>query len=135
VREVAPCIFDAQIALAVAIARLGLPARALPMRYNFANHIVLEALHAAEIPHARILHLLGCEQITKQELYRSVESLQAFAGACYPRVINAKAQRIIRDILPNNDRSSRRDRPHEPRRVRFVHEREGPYATKCRLPV
>jgi len=100
VREVAACDFDAQIALTVAIARLGLPARALPMRYNFANHALLEALHAAEVPHARILHMCGGVQIHKAELFKSLDSLQGFASASYPRVINAKAQRIIREILP-----------------------------------
>jgi hypothetical protein len=100
VREIAAGCFDAQIALAVAIARLGLPVRAVPMRYNFPNSMALESLHAAEIPHARILHLLGTEQTTKEKLYQSVETLQAFANAAYPRVINAKAQRIIRDIFP-----------------------------------
>src|SRR5262249_42103672 len=62
-------VYDAQIALAVAIAKLGLPVRALPMRFNFPNVPPLEALHAAEFPHASILHLLGQHQMTKLGMY------------------------------------------------------------------
>src|SRR5262249_9741653 len=100
VRERVGTVYDAQIALAVAIAQLGFPARALPMRYNFPNVPLLEALHAAEFPHASILHLLGQHQMTKSGLYKSHDSLRAFASAPHLRVTNAKAQRIIRHVLP-----------------------------------
>src|SRR5262249_48623146 len=93
-------VYDAQIALAVAIAKLGLPARALPMRFNFPNVPHLEALHAAEFPHASILHLLGQHQTTKSGMYKSLESMRSFANAPHLRVTNAKAQRVIRDLLP-----------------------------------
>jgi hypothetical protein len=93
-------VYDAQIALAVAIAELGLPARALPMRYNFPNVPQLEALHAAEFPHASILHLLGEHQMTKSGLYGSKESMREFADAPHLRVTNLRAQRVIRDLLP-----------------------------------
>jgi hypothetical protein len=93
-------VYDAQIAFAVAIAQLGLPARALPMRYNFPNVPQLEALHAAEFPHASILHLLGQHQMTKSGMYENLESMRAFVSAPHLRVTNAKAQRVMRDVLP-----------------------------------
>lgn len=100
VRETIGGVFDGQIALAAAIARLRLPARALPMRYNLPNNVSIEALHASEVPHASVLHFCGGAQIDKFEIFRSLDSMRAFANAPYPRVVNAKAQRIIRDILP-----------------------------------
>ena len=60
----------------------------------------LEALHAAEFPHASILHLLGQHQMSKAGLYASMDSLREFASAPHLRVTNARAQRVIRDLLP-----------------------------------
>jgi hypothetical protein len=105
VRERVGTVYDAQIALAVAIAQLSLPARALPMHYNFPNVPQLEALHAAEFPHASILHLLGQHQMTKSGLYASLDAMREFACALHLRVTNAKAQRVIREILPLLERT------------------------------
>lgn len=101
VREIAPSVFAAQIALAVAIAKLDLPATALPMRWNFANLPELEAIHAAELPQARILHLLGANSFEKGRTFASMAALQEFASAPSLSGVNAHAQQILREILPD----------------------------------
>lgn len=94
--------FGAQIALALAIAQLELPHWCLPMRYNFPNVPVLEALHAAEIPHTRIIHLLGNHQdVVKSEVFKSLDSLKAFTHRADLKVTNRLAQQIIAEILPS----------------------------------
>jgi hypothetical protein len=94
--------FDNQVALSLAIAKLSLPHWCLPMRYNFPNDPLLEALHAAELPHTRIIHLLrNHQQVSKTDLFASLESLTAFTHRRDLRVINRLAQQIIADALPS----------------------------------
>jgi hypothetical protein len=101
VREIADSVFAAQIALAAAIGKLDLAAVALPMRWNFANVPELEALHAGELPQARILHLLGAHQFEKGRVFASLAAVQEFASTPNLSGINAQAQRILQEILPN----------------------------------
>lgn len=101
VREIAPSVYAAQVALAVAIGKLKIPAVALPMRWNFANAPELEAMHAAELSHARILHMLGAHQFDKGRVFASATSLEDFVRAPSLSGINAQAQEVLREILPD----------------------------------
>jgi hypothetical protein len=93
--------YDNQVALSLAVARLGLPYWCLPMRWNFANDPFLEALHAAELPHTRVVHLLRAHQkVAKADVFASLESLEAFARRDDLRVTNGLAQRTIAQVLP-----------------------------------
>jgi hypothetical protein len=93
--------FDNQVALALAIAKLGLPYLCLPIRYNFPNDPHLERLRAAELPHTRIIHLLRDHQgVYKTKLFASLENLEAFARRTDVDGINQMAQRVIAEILP-----------------------------------
>lgn len=92
--------FRVQIAVSLAVTSLGLPYRTLPFRWNFANDPLLEALHAAELAHVRIIHLLRRHQFYKDELFATLEDVEAMLGRSDLRVINALTQRLLRELHP-----------------------------------
>lgn len=92
--------YRAQIAVSLAVTRFALPYRALPFRWNFANDPLLEALHAKELSDVRIIHLLRKHQIHKNELYASLDNVEAMLARTDLRVINALAQRLLGEIHP-----------------------------------
>ena len=89
-----------QIAVSLAVTRLGLRVRPLPFRWNFANDPLLEALHADELADVRVIHLLRKHQIFKDELYASIDNVEAMLARTDLRVINALAQRLLGEIHP-----------------------------------
>ena len=99
-QEVVASYFDAQIALCMAIVQLGIPVRALPLRYNMANNPHLEALHHREIEHAVILHLLAEQKFRRDEAFASLSNLEALLARTDLRVTNLLAQEVIRSIFP-----------------------------------
>ncbi|HEX7184331.1 MAG TPA: hypothetical protein VF756_21055 [Thermoanaerobaculia bacterium] len=92
--------YRVQIAVSLAVTRFCLPFRALPFRWNFVNDPLLEALHADELSDVRIIHLLRKHQIHKDELYSSLENVEAMLARTDLRVINELAQRLIGEIHP-----------------------------------
>jgi hypothetical protein len=100
-RETMASHFDAQIVLAMAIARLGAPVLALPLRYNMPNNPLLEAIHHTEVEHATVLHLLAEQHFRRTETFASLASLEAFVARTDLRVVSRMAQEIIRAILPD----------------------------------
>ncbi|MGP0061983.1 MAG: hypothetical protein ACLQGP_00090 [Isosphaeraceae bacterium] len=100
IREAVGTGYDAQLAFTMAIAELGLPARALPMRYNMANQPLIEAIHHEEVDRAVILHLLFEQQIRRPETFDSLASLETFLARTDLRVTNLMAQEVIRSIFP-----------------------------------
>lgn len=92
--------FRLQVAVSLAVTRFGLPFRALPFRWNFVNDPLLEALHAAELGDVRIIHLLRKHQVDKEELYSSLDNVEAMLARTDLRVINALAQRLLGEIHP-----------------------------------
>jgi hypothetical protein len=93
-------IYRVQVAVSLAVTRFGLPFRALPFRWNFANDPLLEALHASELGDVRIIHLLRKHQIHKDELYASLDDVEAMLARSDLRVINALAQRLLGELHP-----------------------------------
>jgi hypothetical protein len=92
--------YRAQIAVSLAVTRHGLPFRALPFRWNFVNDPLLEALHAEELPQLKIIHLLRRHQLHKSELYASLENVEAALERTDLRVINERAQQVLREVHP-----------------------------------
>jgi hypothetical protein len=99
-REVMACFFDAQLALAMAIAELEIPVLPLPMRYNMTNNPLIEALYHREIDHAVVLHYLSEQHFRRRETFASLASLEAFLGRSDLRVVSQMAQELIRSIFP-----------------------------------
>ncbi len=99
-REALGTYFDAQLAFTASIVELGLPTRALPMRYNMGNNPLVESLHHREIDRAVILHLLHEHQNRRVETFESISHLRDFVNRGDLRVTNLMAQDVIRTILP-----------------------------------
>jgi hypothetical protein len=93
--------YRVQLAVSLAITKLGLSFRALPFRWNFVNDPLLEALHAAELDDVRIIHLLRRHQVHKDEVYASLENVDAMLQRADLRVINALAQRVLAELHPH----------------------------------
>jgi hypothetical protein len=94
-------MYRVQIAVSLAVTRFGLPFRALPFRWNFVNDPLLEALHAGELGDVRIIHLLRRHQIHKDEIYASLDNVEAMLARTDLRVINALAQRLLGELHPH----------------------------------
>ena len=97
-REVTESVFDAQVALAMAIASLNVPVISLPVRYNMPNNSMLEEQHR-EVEHAVILHLWE-NQIRRVEAFASLASIQAFLERTDLGPVNRLAQEVIREFYP-----------------------------------
>jgi hypothetical protein len=93
-------IYRVQIAVSLAVTRFGLPFRALPFRWNFVNDPLLEALHAGELGDVRIIHLLRRHQINKDELFASLDNVEAMLARTDLRVINELAQQLLGELHP-----------------------------------
>jgi hypothetical protein len=93
-------MYRVQIAVSLAVTRFKLPFQALPFRWNFVNDPLLEALHAGEISNLRIIHLLRRHQIYKNEVFASLDGVEAMLARTDLRVINEIAQRLLREIHP-----------------------------------
>jgi len=93
-------MYRVQIAVSLAVTRFALPFRGLPFRWNFVNDPLLEALHADELGDVRIIHLLRKHQIHKDEVYASLENVEAMLARTDLRVINALAQRLLGELHP-----------------------------------
>ena len=101
VDRVVDTFFKCQIAVSLAVVREHLPYVCLPMRYNFANDPLLEALHASELPHLTILHLLRDHQgVDKQRVFASLGAMEALAAREDLKVVNLRARDVLREVLP-----------------------------------
>jgi hypothetical protein len=99
INSVTETVFRCQLALSLALTKLALPYRCLPMRYNFANDVFLEALYGQELPHAAILHLLrDHQQIYKARLFDKREHIEAMLARKDLRGINLMAQQVLQQI-------------------------------------
>lgn len=92
--------FRCQLALAAAIARLGIPCAALPPRYNFVNHGPLETRFAAELAQARFLHINGPTPVPKEELFADLERLEEFVRAPGLRGFGKQVQDVLAAVVP-----------------------------------
>jgi hypothetical protein len=92
-----------QMALALVFASLDLPYKTLPVRYNFPNHPMLEALHGSEIARAKFLHLKENHQIQKFELFADPAQIKHMIRRADLRGINQIAQRVLAAIEPQLD--------------------------------
>jgi hypothetical protein len=92
--------YRVQIAVSLAVVREALPFRALPFRWNFVNDPLLEALYAEEQGDVRIIHLLRDHQLDKNDLYASLDGVEAMLARTDLRVINRLAQRLLAELHP-----------------------------------
>lgn len=67
--------FD-QLALALAIAKSGVPHKALPLRYNFPNQAAFDAAHLNELNDIRVLHYLREDTIHRTRDFADLNALR-----------------------------------------------------------
>jgi hypothetical protein len=72
--------FSAQVATTIAIAEEGIPSVALPMRYNFPNDPVAEALYPGELDEVAIFHYLRTTSFDRHRIFASAEEYALFMG-------------------------------------------------------
>ncbi len=99
-RHVMGSYFDAQLALTMSIAQLGVPVLPLPMRFNMTNNPWIEALYHTEVEHSVILHYLAEQHFRREETFASLSSLEAFLARKDLRVTSKMVQEVIREVFP-----------------------------------
>jgi hypothetical protein len=72
--------FSSQVAIPLAIAELGLPTRALPMRYNFPNDPRADALYPHELGWIVVLHYLRTSHFDRHRIFAEREEFERFLG-------------------------------------------------------
>lgn len=104
-----PSYFRCQIALALAIAKQGIKAHAMPMRFNMANDVHLEALHPDEAKQPKIIHYLRENQsIGRDTMFNSRDAFLKFLDRKDLRVTNQKLQAVFAsffDVVDEEQRS------------------------------
>jgi tetratricopeptide (TPR) repeat protein len=90
--------FKAQIALSLAVARLGIPGRELPLEYNFPNMVEIGAARAAELERARFVHYLHPPEIDKVEDFQSYGHLEMLSERSGMARVNQAAAEEIRAL-------------------------------------
>jgi len=73
--------FAGQIALALAVSAIRLPAYALPLRYNFPNDIVAAARYPEELENVAVFHYLRTDELDRQKIFLSTDEYQRFLAA------------------------------------------------------
>jgi hypothetical protein len=99
-KQLTDCELIGQIALTMSIVGQHLPYRPLRVRYNFPNHPMLEALHGAELPHAKLLHMKEDHQFQKFDLFADLANIRAAIRRTDLRGINEIARRVLQAIEP-----------------------------------
>jgi hypothetical protein len=93
--------FRVQLGVSLAVTRSRLSYHELPLRWNFVNDPLLEAIHGSELAHLRIIHLLRKHQLDKHQVFASLDSVEALLGRRDLRVTNAVAQELLRELHPH----------------------------------
>jgi hypothetical protein len=70
--------YAGQVSLALAVMRIDLPAIALPMRYNFPNHVIAASKYPEEMERALVWHYLDYGEIHRQQIFQSEENYKEF---------------------------------------------------------
>lgn len=73
--------FAGQIALALAVATIPLPAFAAPLRYNFPNDAVAAARYPEELENAAVFHYLRTDEFDRQKIFLSTDEYARFLAA------------------------------------------------------
>ncbi len=87
--------FYGQVAIAVAIERASLPARALPIVYNFPNEPRADALYPDEIDRIVVLHYMNTTHFDRHRVFADAASFDEFLGLAL-RGSNGAFQRHVR---------------------------------------
>ena len=90
--------FSGQVALALAIEKNQTPWHALPMRYNWPNDAVADALYPEEIPQIRVLHYLRRAEFRRECIFCEPESFRQFMQMRFSAAGNQLLQQRVRKL-------------------------------------
>jgi hypothetical protein len=71
--------FD-QLALALAVAKSGVPACTLPLRFNFPNQAAFDEAHPVELADVRFLHYLRTDTVHRDRDFEDLEATGRLIG-------------------------------------------------------
>lgn len=86
-----------QVSLSLTCAELGLPVRALPMRYNYPNDPKADALYPDEMAQIALLHYLRPQQFKREQVFAEANVFDAFLKKPLSGS-NAIFQRFVADV-------------------------------------
>jgi hypothetical protein len=95
--------FADQIGLAVACAATGVPTEAMPMRYNFPNDPVADAMYPDELTSAVVIHFLRTRLFDRHRIFASPAAFEEFLGLPLVgsnRVLQHRVQEITGGTYP-----------------------------------
>jgi hypothetical protein len=88
--------FSAQVGMTIAMAEEGIRAIELPMRYNFPNDPLADALHAGELQEAVFFHYLRTSVIQRHQIFTDPVRYQEFLSLPLSGVNDAFRQAVRR---------------------------------------
>ena len=90
--------FD-QIAVALAVAKAGVPTKSLSLKFNFPNQAAFDDAHPEELADCRFLHYLRTDTVDRDRDFASVAAMQRFIAR--PGLVgsNALLQRRVGQLL------------------------------------
>ena len=92
--------FSGQIALSLAVAEMGAPTCALPMRYNFPNDELAASRFPEELEHVKIFHYLRTHDFDRQRIFADENSYHDFLNAPLTGANKVFQQRVRKVIGP-----------------------------------
>ncbi len=92
--------FRFQIALTLTIQEHGLPARALPLRYNFPNDPRFDAKYPEELSDVRILHYLRSQIIHRERDFCSLDRVASLIARHDLTGSNEIFRRLVTELYP-----------------------------------
>jgi hypothetical protein len=90
--------FASQVGFALAVAEVGAPSWALPIRYNFPNDQRAVSLHEDELARVTIFHYLRTEKYDRHKIFRSAAEYDSFINLPLTGV-DAVFQQMVREIF------------------------------------
>src|SRR5262249_1727198 len=99
VNGVRSTIYRCQMALTLAILRLGIPWYELPLRLNFPNYTWFWRGYQAEAAHVQLLHYLREDEISRTRDFESEDALRAAVARPVDNPLNRLLQERIRSLL------------------------------------
>jgi hypothetical protein len=100
-------VFRCQIALTLAIIRLGIPWYELPLRLNFPNDLGFWRGYQAEAARIQLMHYLREDEINRTSDFASEEALRAAVDRPIENPLNHLLQERIRTLLLETGRDGR----------------------------
>jgi hypothetical protein len=90
--------FD-QLALALAVARSGVPCTALPLRFNFPNQAAFDTAHPRELDSIRVLHYLREDVINRTTDFESLPAIRRLVARTDLKGSNEVLRRTVAEVM------------------------------------